>query len=158
MAKFKTGDMFNSANYEKFDVVFITTNATLNNKGELIMGAGIARQAMTLFPELPKLFGKKIKYILDKKHNKWYGIAFADVDNSISKHKVAAFQTKVSPYEISNIKLIRFSTECLVEFAMNNPHLNIALNYPGIGLGQLDKSDVEPIVKMLPDNVTIWEL
>lgn len=155
MAKFKRGDLFNHLN--DYDIVFITTNAKVSN-GKLSMGAGIARQAMEIFPELPELFGKQIKFILDKKGNEWYGIAFVNDENK-QRHKIAAFQTKgINPYDSANIKLIRYSTECLIDYAMNRPDLKIALNYPGIGLGQLNKSDVEPIISMLPDNVTIWEL
>lgn len=155
MAKFKRGDLFNHLN--DYDIVFITTNAKVSN-GKLAMGAGIARQAMEMFPELPALFGKQIKFILDKKNNDWYGIAFVTDENK-QRHKIAAFQTKgKNPYDISDIKLIRYSTECLIDYAMNRPDLRIALNYPGIGLGQLSKSDVEPIVSLLPDNVIIWEL
>lgn len=155
MAKFKRGDLFN--HLDEFDIVFITTNAKVTN-GKLAMGAGIAKTASDTFPELPELFGKQIKFILDKKSNDTYGIAFVN-DVNKQRHKIAAFQTKgTNPYDISDIRLIRYATECLIDYAMNRPDLRIALNYPGIGLGQLNKSDVEPIVKMLPDNVTIWEL
>jgi hypothetical protein len=150
MPTFKRGDLFR--NLDKYDLVFVTTNGTLNTKGELLMGAGIAAQAKNLYPSLPKSFGDKIKPILDLKPNGWYGICI------LPNSKIAAFQTKVNPYNDSDPRLIRFSTECLIDYASNNIDLNIALNYPGIGLGQLDKSVVEPIIRLLPDNVTIWEL
>lgn len=43
------------------DYVCITTNSILNKNGELVMGAGVALEAKQRFPELPKVYGSKIK-------------------------------------------------------------------------------------------------
>jgi uncharacterized UPF0160 family protein len=32
-----------------------------------------------------------------------------------------------------------------------------ALNYPAIGNGKLKKSEIEPIIATLPDNVDVWQ-
>ena len=43
------------------DYICITTNSILNKNGELVMGAGVALEAKQRFPELPKVYGSKIK-------------------------------------------------------------------------------------------------
>ena len=59
MTTFKNGDMWDR--FGKVDLFCITTNGTLNSKGNLIMGAGIAKEASRRMPELPKEAGECIK-------------------------------------------------------------------------------------------------
>ncbi len=40
---------------------------------------------------------------------------------------------------------------------LDRPHITVALNFPGIGYGGLNRNEVLPIISILPDNVEIWE-
>ena len=35
--------------------------------------------------------------------------------------------------------------------------MTVCLNFPGIGHGRLERDEVLPIIKLLPDSVEVWE-
>jgi hypothetical protein len=53
-----TGDIWS---FHPENSIVIPTNTTLNQVGELVMGAGLAKQAKHRFPLLPQLAGDEIK-------------------------------------------------------------------------------------------------
>lgn len=57
--------------FEQADLFLVTTNATLNRQGALVMGAGIARQARDRFPGLDQKLGKAVAFI-----GSHYGVLF----------------------------------------------------------------------------------
>lgn len=150
MAKYEYGDMFSVWN--EADVFMITTNSTLKKNGALVMGAGIAKQIRDRFKGIDRVIGAMIKNTVG--HMGLYGILLGDWKN---KKKLGLFQVKYDWSSEADLKIIRYSTEQLKIFAEEHPEINIHLNYPGIGNGKLDKLDVEKVISVLPDNVTIWE-
>ena len=52
------GDFWDLAKKLNIDVLCVTTNNIVKNNGELVMGAGIAKQFRDRFPELARHFGE----------------------------------------------------------------------------------------------------
>jgi hypothetical protein len=52
------GDIFSQADA---DAICFTSNGIVKSNGELVMGAGIAKQFRERWPELPKFFGNWVK-------------------------------------------------------------------------------------------------
>lgn len=148
---------------EVASIIFVTTNSFTNRQGELIMGAGAAKEAADRFHKLPYIFGKILR---DRKKTKnVFGIMdtseiyFTDSHGNKAPYlvgtQIGAFQTKTNPAASADIEVIKQSTRMLKFWA--DKWERIALNFPGIGLGKLDEKDVMPIIETLPDNVYIYK-
>lgn len=145
MVKFAVGNMWQ----EKADIYLATTNSVINLNGELVMGAGVAKEMKLRYPESSKLFAESM---MDNPQYQKYGVI-------IIKHLgIGAFQTKYDWRNPSPVELIEYSTNALLKYCMNNPTTTIFLTYPGIGNGGLIKDVVRSIIQQLPDTVTIWSL
>ena len=120
----KSGNMWSV--WQQADLFFITTNSTIDTRGNLVIGAGIARQARDRFPGIAALWGKLIAPIPTDYHllisPSWQ-----------TGKKLAAFQTKRHWRQDSPLGLIIASTAKLHEFAIANPQAKIKLPFPGIG-------------------------
>lgn len=150
MPKFKTGNMWDA--WEEADLFLITTNSTIKKNGALVMGAGIAKEARDMFPGLDLTAGQRIK---DKCGN--LGLYYLLISDDWPNKKLGLFQVKTHYSNKADIEIIRESTWQLAQWATHFTDIQIHLNYPGIGNGGLSKSQIEPIIITLPDNVTIWE-
>ena len=134
---------------EPWDTVLVTTNGILS-RGRLVMGAGAAAELVRRWPNAPEYFGRIIG-----RSQSTYGVV---IEKTLG---YGIFQTKHHWQYASNLDLIAYSTACLTFWATDpelEPQERFFLNYPGIGLGQLSKPEVFPIIERLPDNVIIWEL
>ena len=128
------------------DIIAITTNSVLNNKGHLVMGAGLAKQAKIKYPELPRLAGKWIKA-----SNLEYGLYGWTVIN-LKDRQVGLLQTKKDWRDPSNITLILDSLIALQYYMTYlEPEVTVAMPLPGIGLGGLSRTAV---VKCLEEFLT----
>ena len=107
------------------------------------MGAGIARQVRDKFPGIDLSIGKVVRS-LDAK----YGV--------IIGNKIGLFQTKYDWRNSSTCELIQYSTSMLTVIANNNQAKRYDMTFPGCSNGGLQKSQVLPIVSLLPNNVHIW--
>lgn len=136
--------------YDEADLFLITTNSFIKRNGALVMGAGIAREARDRFPGLDLALGRKIKH-LGK-----YGLI---VSEKWPDKKLGAFQVKYHFKDSASLELIEYSCNDLITFITQNTLRfgTVHLNYPGIGNGKLTEDDVYPIVRKLPDCVTLWE-
>ena len=142
MPVFKTGEMFHARGY-----IIVTTNSFLTSEMRLVMGRGAAWRLKMKVPEIDRLFGNMIFALCG--HLGRYGILF---------HKrYGALQVKYRFDEKARVDLIEFSLGKLAEIARKSPKLKFNVNYPGIGNGGLSKSDVRPLLDVLPDNVFVWE-
>jgi hypothetical protein len=133
---------------DQADLFLITTCASLNSKGELVMGAGITKEAKTRFPWLPRSLGNLLPC--------YYGWPIYGVMTVYSQHlrrPLGAFQIKYSWKEPARLDLIAYSVRCLLDDCSHY----IALNFPGIGHGGLPREAVKPWVDLLPDNVHVYE-
>lgn len=115
----------------------ITTNGALRFNGKAIMGAGIAQQACSRYPDLELELGKFIK----------------DHGNHVYllSHGFIFFPTKVHWNLNSDLDLIMRSARELVALANTLPDANrILMTRPGCGLGRLSwkavKVSISPIL------------
>ena len=133
---------------DELDYVGITTNSTLNNKGHLVMGAGNAKQAKEICPELPKIFGEQIRKGCGNLG--FYGLLKHD--------KYFALQTKLHWRDKSPIKVVSMSI-CKLNLAANkHPDKIFGTPFPAINHGKLKECDVLPMLSSLPDNVIVFKL
>ena len=132
-------DIFTQLN--KVDAVCVTTNGVVKRNGELVMGAGIAKQFAINFPQLPKLLGDKVSthgnYVY---HVGDYGCT-----------AILSFPTKHNYNDNSCIELIKRSAIRLVKWANQSGAKSILIPSPGTGLGGLDKSLVYNVLNNILD-------
>lgn len=128
------------------DYIFFTGNSYITKDGRLVMGRGAAKQCLQLFPKIDIEFGKRIEHLED------YGLVVLDKTPT----KIGVFQVKRKFKNVASLDLIFKSTLQLSGLAKTNPDKQFELNYPGIGYGKLEIRDVDPIIRILPDNVRIW--
>lgn len=142
MPVFKTGEMFRAPGY-----IIVTTNSFLTSEMKLVMGRGAAWRLKMKVPGIDRIFGNMVFALCG--HLGRYGILF--------HKKYGALQVKYRFDEKARVDLIEFSLGKLAEIARKSPTLKFNLNYPGIGNGGLGKPDVRPLLRVLPDNVFVWE-
>lgn len=148
MVRLTKGDMWTA--YPTADLFCVTSNATLKQNGELVMGAGIAGEVRRCFPGLPRLIGKKLISV--------YGESRVLPDYGFYLlGKMALFQTKRLWHKKAELGLIELSTRGLLAYCQEHPLAQVHLNFPGIGRGGLPRNRVLPIIEVLPDSVTVWE-
>ena len=131
--------------------VVITTNCEINNRGEAIMGRGIALEAKQKFPGLAKDLGKFIKF------------HFSDV-HYFPEYNLFNFPTKFDWRKDSDINLIKMSVNNLSEIVTykrrnDTTFVNfdrIYLVRPGCSNGHLNWEEVKPIIsKYLDDSYIV---
>ena len=143
----KIGDMWTV--FDDVDLFCITTNETLTKRGALVMGAGIARQARDRFSGIDLRFGQLVANL-----DQPYGLL---VLPDYPAGKLAAFQVKHHFRSDASLDLIARSTKMLIDWCSIHPEAKVALNFPGIGLGNLDEETVLPIIDKLPEQVQVWK-
>lgn len=113
----------------------VPTNAVVKHNGLAVMGAGLARQAVARYPNLPEVLGKCIRANPKQRVH------------SI-RHDVLTFQTKDDWRDPARLDLIEQSAAELVVLANKMPHWRtIALPRVGCGNGELRWTDVRPILE-----------
>ena len=150
------GDMWDV--WGKTDFFCITTNSYIKANGQLAMGKGIALEANVRFPNLAKSAGTQL-ILDDVNHLGYYGATYVDINtyNDVSVG-IMLFQTKYHFNDTSSLTLIKKSLNSLFWWLVEYPDSRFDLNFPGIGYGGLNRETVLPYLKLLPDNVHIWEL
>lgn len=134
----------------KTDLFLITTNSEIKSNGRLVMGRGLAKQALDRFPDIDRLFGNQLLHL----NERWrYHILI----NELEGHQVGAFQVKYHFKAKADLNLIVESTGELVKAIAWHSFKRVDLNFPGIGNGGLSREEVLPVVSLLPDVVHIWE-
>lgn len=128
----------------------ITTNSYIRKDGALVMGRGIAFEALTRWPQIQLEFGRIIQQRCG--HLGIYGLL---VDEA---RDLGLFQVKKHFRASASTEIIASSTQMLIDWCDEHPATEVNLNYPGIGWGRLSEVEVEPIVRQLPDRVSIWTL
>lgn len=166
MAQFCIGNMFTASAWTEADLILFTTNATVNERGELVMGRGIAREMRARFPTLGKTLAQVImtraSAVTTFQHmRRNYRLFGPPYHLIVSPHwperKLGIFQVKEKFCDMASLELIAGATIELKAWCEAHPQAKVHLNFPGIGNGKLDRAVVLPIVSQLPDQVTIWE-
>lgn len=163
MYKFKLeyGNIFDYIG--KADCICVTTNGTIKSNGELVMGAGVAKQFADKYKNqgIAKILANKLYKgsPLKKMHvvNPMDNICYKAID-AISNNGtyVLSFPTKNHFMDKGDLELIKRSAERAVYFA-NMYNLNsIIIPSPGTGCGQLNEDDVyQALDKILDERFTI---
>lgn len=144
MPKFKIGDIWKD--FDTLDYVCVTTNAMTKSDGNLVMGAGNAKEASLRNKQLKVEFGKQLRDA--KKVNRLYGL--------LAYEKYIAFQTKIDWKNPSTIEIISNSVDMLRRLAQKYPDKTFGLPYPGVTNGKLTVEIVRPLLLSLPNNVTVY--
>ena len=130
----------------KCAILCILTNGIVTAGGNLVMGAGVARQCKDRHPEIPQIWGKRVMR---------YGNKFYLTSNMDKGRLLAIFPTKFHWTKPADKALIRLSAMQLrgLLFSMSTTTI-VALPRPGCSNGGLDWSEVKPLIAdILPDNV-----
>ena len=150
--KLMKGNMWDS----KADLICVTGNSTVRNDGRLVMGRGAALEAQRMYPGINLEFGIQIRDWQRRYGSTTpYGVL---VSHQNSDRDIGIFQVKWHFKLPAKEELIRNSVSCLRELACSAYESSIiAVNFPGIGYGQLERKDVLPMLKSLPYSVEVWE-
>lgn len=105
-------------------IKLIPTNGIVKTNGTAVMGAGLAKQAANLYPELPAYLGSLIKQ---------YGNRAFNLGNGL-----ASFPTKYDYRADSDLLLIKHSAEEVVKLANKFGWQHILVPRVGCGLGKLE--------------------
>lgn len=135
------GDIWD--HWQQGKVICITTNGTLRQDGKAVMGAGVAKQAKELIPELPGKLGEAIK-------------SSGNAVHYFPEHKIITFPVKHRWWDNADIDLIKRSCSQLMLLMDYENIESVVLPRPGCGNGGLNwkfvKKEIEP---MLDDSVVI---
>lgn len=146
---------------EPADAKCITTNGFIKNNGNLVMGAGVAGQAQTRWPELPRVWGE---FYSNKKGYHRVGACTQDeppdvfAGPDVGDFWLVSYPVKYNWYEEADLFLIERSAKQLVELIELTGWKRVLLPRPGCGNGRLKWEDVKPVIEpILDDRVTvIW--
>jgi len=132
------------------DAICVTTNGIVKANGELVMGAGIAKQFAMKWPQLPAIFGK----IVAKYGNVLQQTMPGDIKEAIT---IIAFPTKNHWRDPSDMALIKQSAIKLREWAdefeeQTDKKPKVVLPRPGCGLGGLKWEDVKRVIEPILDD------
>ena len=148
MPEIKHGDMWSA--FDQPGILFLfTANSVVLRNGRLVMGVGMARQVRDRFPNIDMYFGELVK----NTGKSAFGLIVPDTFPSF---KIGMFQTKVHYRDPARLDVIKAAAERLHLWANAHPATQVHLNYPGIGYGSHPASQIWPLIKDLPSNITIW--
>jgi len=133
---------------DEHSIQLFTGNSYIKKTGELVQGRGIARYVRDTFNQVPAELGKQIK------HMSVYGLKFTN----ITGFWIGAFQVKRHYAKPAELSIVQYSTDALHTVAQDHPDMTFHMNYPAIGYGRMDVTDIEPIVNSLPDNVILYKI
>lgn len=122
------------------DAICVTTNSIVKANGELVMGAGLAKQFADRYTSLPNDLGVCVY----RNGNHVYGFQYSKT--------VISFPTKHHWKDPSDLVLIAQSARELVQCADDNNLQKIVLPRPGCGLGQLTWAQVKPVLEPILDD------
>lgn len=123
----------------------ITTNGTIKQNGEAVMGRGCAREAMVRYPGLPKMLAIHLMA-----NGNMIGGPFRMPDGNM----LLTFPVKHHWHEKADPALISASAKELLHLAAL-PDTVYILPRPGCGNGHLSWDAVRPLISFLPDNVMV---
>lgn len=119
----------------------VTTNGIVKRNGELVMGAGIAKQAANRYPALPRLLGQGVR-----KHG--------NVPLLVEEIGIISFPTKHNWKNKSVPSLILKSAERIAKLADYYDH--ILMTRPGCGLGGLNWEEVKAMLEPIFTGNKFW--
>lgn len=142
------GDIFNYIG--QVDAICITTNGAIKSNGELVMGAGVAKEFYDRYNEqffISRILAQKLYrgpqlphlHVVDKKDNICYKCVDAE-DNQGTY--ILSFPTKNHFQDKGDLELIKQSARRMVWIANNYKLKSVIIPSPGTGCGKLSKEEV----------------
>lgn len=128
-----------------------TGNVIIKSNGGLVMGRGAAKQVRDLYPGVDIRMGERIEARGKYARVVWLRLAYSHPEQFLGW-----FQVKEHWKDQASLELINESAMVLAHTAQAEPHHTFHMNYPGIGNGRLEESQVRVIVERLPDNVWLY--
>ena len=135
------------ANWGDKDIVVFTANQIVKSNGELVMGAGNAKAARD------NILGSASAFGIALQDYRFMVLPFRRVGGVTN---LAALVTKQHFKDPSNLEFVIESLRKLYRYAIDNPSYTIHLPYPAIGFGGLTRTQLDPIMEFMPDNVLIY--
>ena len=126
------------------DAICVTTNGVVKSNGELVMGAGIAKQFAERYPWLPAIFGKLVK----ERGN----VVSWDKERGGLERFLVSFPTKEDWRDQASLFLIKASAKSLVKLANELQLDKVVLPRPGCGLGGLRWAVVKTVLEPILDD------
>ncbi len=123
-------------------VVCITTNGMLKKDGTLVMGKGIALDAVKRVPNLATLWGEHVRQS-------------GNIPHLLLKHSMMSFPTKAHWIDKSVPELIYNSAVLAQNISDANPTLTFYMPRCGCGNGGLIWEDVKPLLPLSDKFVVI---
>jgi len=136
------------------DIILVTSNSYVNQRGELVMGRGAALELKNKFPYLAGIFGDQVKRYYE--HLGKYGVLISKYEFLDKMYGI--FQVKYHFGDRANLELIDYSVNMLNSILKEQPFekSSVSMNFPGIGFGHLLYEQVLPVVEKLNDRVTLY--
>lgn len=141
MIQEQAGDLWDCS--ARGEWIAITTNGITKTNGQAVMGAGLAKQAATRYPDLPSWLGQRLMRFGNRPH------CFRSI-------RLITFPTKGNWQQPSSLQLI---TDSLHAIRTILDHEHIARLYcprPGCGRGQLEWPLVKETIAPLIDDRFIF--
>jgi O-acetyl-ADP-ribose deacetylase (regulator of RNase III) len=137
-----TGDLFDLFGGDVYDAIVIPVNSTIDARGDLVMGAGVALGAKERWPWLPTASALRVDYSV-------YTFRIPDQEKFI-----VHFRTKRNWRDGSTSHMIRESAAALSKWADHRHEdvRRIVLPRVGCGLGGLPWLEVKKILGAFLDN------
>lgn len=136
-------DIFSLA--DRADAICITTNGIIKADGTAVMGKGIALEASKRYPALPLTLSRHIAL---------YGNVPGII---LQTPKIVSFPTKNDWRDNSSLELIEQSAKHLAAMIEANNWSKVAITKPGCANGNLQWSDVEPIIERYLPNIYVCD-
>jgi len=138
------------------DAICVTTNGVVKSNGELVMGAGIAKQFAERYPGLAKALGDHISTYGNRVCHIGHrpSINQLKADPTLKGWDIFSFPTKHHWRDPSDLKLIAQSARTLV-LGLDKfwpEYKKIILPRPGCGLGGLKWADVKAVIEPILDD------
>jgi len=152
----KRNNFFTEFDNYTYQAIVCTTNNVLNNKDELILGAGIALEFKKQFTFLPRELGKrliKLNAVYPSKYNPVLIITI--LNKKLIPFHIFTFPTKYHWKDQSDMKLIENSAQKLLELCDIMGLEKILMTRPGCGNGGLKWEDVKPVISFLDDRFVV---
>jgi hypothetical protein len=134
-------------------MIVVTSHASVKKDGRLFLVDGLELEAAKRIPNIDLQCGN---LVLAHAVDNVYG--FIPIRPSHPEKRIVGFgifQAKKQWNEPANPELIKYSMECLRQYAAENSNLKIRMNFPGIGQGGLTVEEVAPLLLPLPPTVTV---
>jgi hypothetical protein len=129
------GNFWEEAKKDCYDAIICTTNEIIKTNGELVMGAGIAKDFAQRYPNSPLEWGQRIKEIGEDYH--------VLVSLLHSKPHLVALQTKKHWRDNSSYYLVKSSLYRLQLIAVALNWKKVLMTRPGCGNGGLDWNEIK---------------